>query len=231
MGHLAERYSHAQREGAALAYLDHGMRPARLVREALAAGRLTYDGEPVPACDMPESTILTNVTRLKNRRAGKVQSELAQLPARDAAEALKRALAAMTEQEIRALQRQKIGKRDPERIRQLARAAREIAAIPDRADPATVKPGEKIPGTQQTAGGKTTGGLAGAILAAAGQTRPRGNAREVPAPDVPTYSRDEGQGHGVRTPAHEQHHDHEHSSDGEPGSWASDQVGAISTSA
>jgi hypothetical protein len=188
MGHLAERYSHAQREGAALAYLDHGMRPARLVREAMRAGRLTYDGEPVPACDMPESTILTNVTRLKNRRAGKVQSELAQLPARDAAEALKRALAAMTEQEIRALQRQKIGKRDPERIRQLARAAREIAAIPDRADPATVKPGEKIPGTQQTAGGKTTGGLAGAILAAAGQTRPRGNAREVPAPDVPTSS-------------------------------------------
>jgi hypothetical protein len=230
MGHLSERYTHEQREAAALAYLDHGMRPARLVRDALKAGKLTYNGEPVPAVDMPESTILTNVTRLKNRRAGQVQSELAKQPARDAAEALKRALAAMTEQEINHERRRKIGKRDPERIRQLARAAREIAAIPDRADPNPRTPGKRDPETGALSnGGATSGGLAGAILSAHGQgpQRTRSNAGQTAAPETPSREKatTETEAHAQR--ASEADHDQTQDGDGVPGSWASEQASAL----
>jgi hypothetical protein len=179
MGAFAAKYTADQREAVAIAYVDLGMRPARRVCEAAAADALRLNGEPVGTFTIPETSVLDLARKLRQRRAGQVSSELAKAPARDAAEALKRALANMTEQEIRAEQRKRIGKRDPEKIRQLARAAREIAQIPDRADPKPNRIGEKIPGTQDVAGGKTRGGLAGAILQAASPAFQRARGRET----------------------------------------------------
>jgi hypothetical protein len=68
-----------------------------------------------------------------------------------------------------------------EEIRQVARAAREIASLPGLDDPAPVAPGLRTPGTGHKDSGMTRGGLAGMILAA--HERSRGAQPEVdPAP-------------------------------------------------
>jgi hypothetical protein len=230
VGIFDQKYTAAQREAAAIAYVDLGMRPAARVVAAAAAGALRLGEEPVPACDMPEATVRDLARELRNRRAGKVKSETAAMPARDAAEALKRALAAMTEQEIAAERRKRIGKRDPERIRQLARAAREIAAIPDRADPNPRTPGRRDPETGgMTNGGATSGGLAGAILSAHGQgpQRTRGNAGEVTAPETPSREKATTEKATHAQQASEASTQEGSGEGGVPGSWASEQASTV----
>jgi hypothetical protein len=143
---------------------------------------------------------------------------------------LKRALAAMTEQEINHERRRKIGKRDPERIRQLARAAREIAGIPDRADPNPRTPGKRDPETgRMDNGGATSGGLAGAILSAHGQgpQRTRSNAGQTAAPETPSSSKAHVETHTQAQQASETTSAQGTEGEGVPGSWASEQASAL----
>jgi hypothetical protein len=230
VGNFDPKYTAAQREAAAIAYVDLGMRPAARVVAAAKAGTLRLGDEPVPACEMPEATVRDLARELRNRRAGKVKSETAAMPARDAAEALKRNLAAMCEQEIAAESRRRVGKRDPERIRQLARAAREIAAIPDRADPNPRTPGRRDPETgAMSNGGATVGGLAGTILKAHGQgpQRTRGNAGQTAAPETPSSSKAHVETHTQAQQASETTSAQGTEGEGVPGSWASEQASAL----
>ncbi len=57
-----------------------------------------------------------------------------------------------------------------EALRQVARALRELAAIPGPNDPRPPAPGAKINGVRN--GSETRGGLAGKILAASRETAP-----------------------------------------------------------
>jgi hypothetical protein len=231
MGHLAEKYTRQQREAMAVAYVDRGIKPASRVVEAAARGELVLDGDTLAPFDTSEGTVRDVARKLRNRRAGKAKSAVAAMRGHDGPAALKRRLLAAADQELAVEENKRRGRRDIPRLQQIARMAREASAIPEPGDPVPVKPGEKIPGTKQTAGGKTTGGLAGAILAAAGQTRPRSNARDVPAPDVQTRNTTHGEETSVRTPALEQQHASSSEQQGGPGSWASEQVGALSPGA
>jgi hypothetical protein len=71
----------------------------------------------------------------------------------------------MIDLELATEERKRNGKRDLERIRQLGRAAREAAALPELNGPRPPSPGSKAAGSNPT-----SGGLGGAILKAHGTT-------------------------------------------------------------
>jgi hypothetical protein len=127
---LERRYTDQQRDAMAAAYVDLGIRPASRVAELAQAGELELHGEKVEPFTTFEATVRTEAKRLRNRRAGKVRSEMAKLPAQDAIEAMRRRLVTAWEQEMSCLERRKPGNRDTEQIAKLARVAREIRAIP-----------------------------------------------------------------------------------------------------
>lgn len=230
MGHLAEKYTTAQREAMATAYIDRGIRPARRVVEAAARGELVLDGETLEPFPTSEGTVRDVARKLKNRRAGKAKSAIAQMRGHDGPAALKRRLLAAADQELAVEEGKRRGRRDIPRLQQIARMAREASAIPEPGDPIPVKPGEKIPGTQQTAGGKTRGGLAGAILQAAGE--PRVSTRTGGTGRAPAQETTHNTTHGSEEDAHaQQTQDQQQQAgtqqQGSPGSWASDQVAAL----
>ncbi len=161
---FVEKYTHEQREAVAQAFIDRGIRPATRVVDQAKAGELTYNGRKLEPFDIPEATVRDCARKLRQRRAGEVKSKLIGEP--DAVQQLKNRLLAMVEAEITAEQRKKDGKRDGEHLRQLARALREAAAIPDRTAPKPKAPGSNAGGERE--GGDTSGGLAGDIMRAAG---------------------------------------------------------------
>ena len=94
---------------------------------------------------MPVNTVRDCARKLKARRAGKLKSDAAMLPARDAVEALRRRLVSLADREMRVAERQKRGTVQPETLRQIARAVREIAAIPGIDDARPIHPGSTTP--------------------------------------------------------------------------------------
>jgi hypothetical protein len=164
MGKFAEVYTHEQREAAAIAFLDLGIRPAGRVVDMAAAGTLKHNGKPLEPFKMPEATVRDCARVVKKRRAGELASKVADDP--DAVQILKKRLLSMADLEIAAEERKKDGDRDHEKMRQLARALREAAAIPDKGQPRPKPPGSNLGGERE--GGDTSGGLAGPILKAAG---------------------------------------------------------------
>lgn len=166
MGKFAEIYTHEQREAAARAYVDLGVKPAHVVSAKAAAGELEYNGRKLDAFTMPAATVRDCARVMRKRRAGELASKAIDEP--DAVYQLKRRLLSMTEAEITVEERKKEGTRDGERIRQLARALREAAAIPEKGEPRRPVPGQRDPKTGEHDGGRTDGGLAGAIKKAAG---------------------------------------------------------------
>lgn len=216
-------YTPQQREAIAAAVVDHKIPPKRVVVLA-QAGELTFDSESLPPFATNINTVRDFARKMRARRAGKIKGDLAGLAPRDAVESLRLRLLNVVEQELRAEEVRKRGNRDPERIRQFARAAREIAAIPARDDPRPVQPGQKIPGTQATNGGRTRGGLAGQILASAGQGA-RVETRETSTAQDVHHTPTDGGEHTARSPEPSEH-EHTHG-DVEPGAWASAQVARI----
>jgi hypothetical protein len=107
-------------------------------------------------------------------------------------EALRRRLVNAADAGVSELERARRGKGgvDFERLRQAARAVREIAAIPGPGEPRPPAPGATVNGVRD--GGATRGGLAGEILRAhrqrsqpepaASEERPRVEAPEQPSP-------------------------------------------------
>lgn len=161
---FVEKYTPAQREAAALAYEDRKVRPARRVSELAAAGALEHNGQPLAPFKMPVNTVRDLVRDLRKRRAGLKSSELAKQPPRDAVEALRRRLVNLADRELAHEEKRKPGDVEPEKLRQLVRVVRELAALPGPADPRPPAPGQRQNG--QRNGAETKGGLAGDILAA-----------------------------------------------------------------
>lgn len=178
------RYTPDQRAAIAIAYVDRGIRPARAIVELAAAGELTFEGKKLPAFTTNTGTINAFSAKLRRDRAGIGPSRIASLPAREAIEELRRRLVTMADRMLSAEETRAPSKVDPERLRQIARAIREAAAIPAQNEPATVKPGHR-----NATGGRdsahTRGGLAGDIMRdALGDDRSPAQSVETPVSET-----------------------------------------------
>jgi hypothetical protein len=154
------KYSDAQRDAIAHAYNRRNLRPAGRIERLAAAGELRAEsGELLPAFAIPASSVRDIARAYRAKAAGLARSQLARSP--DAVELLRRRLIAATDAELqrieRAQQRRQPLRNSAELLRALARAAREIAALP-------------AAGSQQRSAAperRAPRGLAGAIAAAA----------------------------------------------------------------
>jgi hypothetical protein len=159
-----ERYTEAQREAVARAYVDRHIRPARAVAELARRGELeSVDGERLASFEIGESTIRSFAGLLRRRRRGEVRSNLAAASPRDAVEALRVRLVNAADAGLAAVerrQRREHGKTDWEELRQIARAVREISSLPDPSEGRSTAPGLRDPSTGERRGGQTRGGLA-----------------------------------------------------------------------
>jgi hypothetical protein len=164
---FAEKYAHEQREAVGFARVERNLKACEVV-ELAAKGALTFNGRPVEPFEIGENYVRSIGSRYKARRAGRITSDLAKVPPRDAIEALRVRLVSVADQELTALERSKVGERDMERHRQITRCVREAAALPGPKDPRPAAPGANTHGQENRVGGDTAGGLAGSILAAAG---------------------------------------------------------------
>jgi hypothetical protein len=161
-----ERWTDEQRSAVAVAVVERGLSAATVAALAAAGDLKGADGNRLEPFPMPATSVRTYVARYRKKRAGGVDSPLAELPHRDAVEQVRRRFANVIAAELEHLEAQKAGKRDLERLRQLKRAAREWAALPDRTEPRPVKPGARAEGKRQ--GAETKPGpdtIAGRILA------------------------------------------------------------------
>ena len=193
-------YTDEQRDAIERATVDRGLSGAEVARRC-KTGELQPGLEPF---DIPPNTVRDFKRKALSRRRGTERSELADQPATEAIEALRKRLVSAADLELEMVERQQRGLRSgpgsakrqedhdsalrrAERMRQIARAVREAAAIPIPGTSTTV-PGRHNPKTNSTEGGKPGDRtLAGGILAAhTGQTR-----NGKPAPDsVPPTMRD-----------------------------------------
>jgi hypothetical protein len=143
MPHIQTRWTPEEKEAIGLALVDGGMTAKEAVNAA-AEGLLRAHGQILPPFGpMPPATALDCARKLRLRRAGRAAGQIDKLPVRDVVEGVRLALARMLHGEITAMERTKPGKRDVERIRQLARAARELQALVDKDAPAPPSPGSK----------------------------------------------------------------------------------------
>lgn len=214
---IEAKYSAAQREAIATAYVDRGVRPASRVVQLAAEGKLTLDGETLDAFDTRIGTVRDAARKLRLRRAGSAHSATVKADPRDAVEALRRRLIALADRELAVLENRRRGTVDPERLRQIARVVREVAALPGPSDPRPPTPGRSNATTQRT-GAETTSGLAGSLLKAAGMAAPRVQTREGKT------ARDLHHTQGTRDSSSAAAHAHEDAPEQqqgeEPGAWA-----------
>ena len=220
------RYTPEQREALATAYEDRRIRPARRVVELAAAGELAPGLAPFEVLG-GENTVRDFALKLRKRRAGEWTSELAKQPPRDAIESLRRRLVNVCDEMLHAIEQTPADKRDPERVRQAARAIREAAAIPGPTDPTPPRPGHRKDNDGVRREGVTrTSNPAGALLAAhrGDGTDPAINAQHEPAPETPSadgtlHGREHGSAANPTPPAPINATD-----DPTPGEWARAEI-------
>jgi hypothetical protein len=223
----AAKYTAEQRDAMAHAFEDRGIRPASRVVALAAEGKLTVDGRRVDAFDCNENTVRDEASKLRRRRAGDRRSKLIAETPRDSVEALRRQLVSLTDRELAALKRRKAGTVSGEQLRQIARAVRELAAIPGPDDPRPVAPGARTPGTGERESQRTTGGLAGQVLAAHSRTAGPGR---VETGETAAQDGLQRQGDERDTGAQRSTHDTGEQSGveaGAPGAWARAQGEAV----
>jgi hypothetical protein len=215
------KYSHAQREAIASAWNDRGVRPARRVVELARAGELTdAAGDKVPGFEIPEGTIRSLARHARRRRRGEIRSPLSEAGPRDAIEIIRRRLVNMIDGEMAVQERKRPGSRDPERIRQLARAALEAARLPGPTDPRPSSPATRGPDGKQLEG-IAKGGLAGPMMR---DLRSNGAGSE-PAQNTPPLHHAGGEGDGTGTaPPFERA---EGQAEMSPGALTSERVAAL----
>lgn len=201
---FTSQYTPEQREAFISAALDRNM-PGKRVSELAAAGELTTpDGTKLDPFSVPANTVASAKRNAKKRRMGKSVSQLAQAEPRDAIEALRRRLINVADAELKHLERQKIGSRDPERLRQIGRCVREFGAIPGPKEARKPAPGTKRNGEREQ--GDTKGGLAGDLLKAH-RTQTATSGKGKPRHDDATH---EEHGHiGAQETQHEEHAEQE----------------------
>lgn len=212
------RYTNAQRAALAHAYEDRRIRPAARVVDMAKRGELEHQGEPLEPFDTNANTVRNFARDLKRRRRGEKTSQLADVEPRDAVETLRRRLVNIADGELTAMEDQKAGTRDPERLRQIVRAVREIAALPGPKDPRPAAPGQRKDGHRD--GGETKGGLAGTLLAehrrSHGAAQPKAGDETAQNAAPHADQNGEGEGTGDREAQRSEHETDEESS--EPGS-------------
>ncbi len=167
MSPFAQRYTEQQREALAVAFVDERIRPAQRVAELAASGKLKVGEQRVEPFEANADSVRHFARVLRKRRTAVERSELLTASPQRAVEVLRRALITVTEFELRRIERQQADPAAPpvpgETLRQLARAVREIAALPGPADERPPAPGEKRDGVR--VGGETRGGLAARAIA------------------------------------------------------------------
>lgn len=223
-GAFEEVYTDEQRDAMAEAYLDRGIRPARRVVALAQAGELAPGLAPFTVHGK-EGTVRDLASKLKKRRAGKLASDVAQLPPRDAIEGLRRRLVSAIDHELAAIekaQRKASGKAavDPERLRQIARAVREAALIPE---PGRIAPAATQPKEAGKRSSVTKGGLAGQILADV----ERGTSGA--AHDLPSTSATNGGTHEAQLAADDATDGGSGDMAESPGGWVREQIDALPT--
>lgn len=202
------KYTDEQRDAVGVAVTDRGLSAPEVVRRA-AAGELRPGLAPFT---MPVGTVRDLKRKVLQRRQGDIKSGITDVPHHEAVDTLRKRLLSAAELELAWVERlQRRAARLPrphegeepesgrieddaaaarraDRLRQVARAVREAAAI---AVPTTnrqpTKPGAHDPDTGATAGSRSTDGpktLAGGILAAHVADR-------VPAPADPEPATDD----------------------------------------
>jgi hypothetical protein len=214
VAHIAPKYTVEERDAMGIGMVDRGM-SAHEVKAAAEAGLLERpDGTRLPPFEPPVASIRHYARVVKQRRAGKASSEAAKLPPRDAVESVRQRLIRMVDLELAFEERKRNGKRDLERIRQLGRAAREAAALPELNAPRPPSPGSKAAGSNPT-----TGGLAGAILKAHGTGRV-----SAPAQDLPSTEPTGDTGHARGEAQYEPTSSSTHQRAGAPGEQQSERA-------
>ncbi len=180
---FVSKYTEQQREALAGAFVDDGVRPANRVVEMAALGKLEVRGQRVEPFEAHPDSVRHFARVLRKRRANADTSELLAAPPQRAVEILRRRLVALVEMETQRIERQQADPAAPpvpgEVLRQLARALREIAALPGPTDERPLAPGEKRDGVR--IGGETRGGLAARALALHRERRRETDEREQPS--------------------------------------------------
>jgi len=212
---MADKYSAEQKDAAAFAYEDRGVRPARRVVELAAAGELEHNGEKLPPFQITQDMVRWSASQLRKKRAGLAKSVLTEVPTRDAVEAFRRRAVSYVDHEMAALERRqkhgRTGPKDHDVMDRLIRMAGRIAALPDRDDP---RPNPVPP---KHAGGvdidKTLGG---SILAANQKQGPRRGASQ----DTAKAENGGAAQHAAAGPTEAQ-------ADDWPGAWMREQMGRL----
>lgn len=123
MAGFSSTYTDEQRAAVATAYLG-GIRPAQAVADLAARGELVHGGKRLPAFEVRAGYVRSVSSELQRRRLGLARSGFDQPTPRDVWESILARAARVAEAEIAALEMQREGKRDIERLRKLVQAAR-----------------------------------------------------------------------------------------------------------
>jgi hypothetical protein len=186
------KFSADQCDAAAEARVDRGL-TLRRVTELAATGDLELRGRKVPPFEISTSYVRDLAARLVRQRTGRAVSPLADQPAPDAYEALRRRLVNLSDALLRAEEKKKPATVDPERLRQIARAVREAEQIKG------AQGGTPPPRTSRDEQGKQhlperSGGLTGTIMRDL-----RSNERREAAQNVPPLHHAHGDREGTGT--------------------------------
>lgn len=226
MSTFQAKYTDEQKDAIVAAYLDQGIRPARKVCDLAAAGKLGL--EPFT---ITQDMVRWAARRERQRRVGKITSQLAQQPPRDAIEAMRRRLVNLTDALLKDAER-KAGRKehDPKRLTEIARCLREIAAIPGPNDARPVKPGDKIPGGGGAKNGeRTRSGPVAAMLAELQHERvhPAKTVQTGTAPPTPNRKQSEDGRSEARASHNAATHGEHDDENARPDSWARSQVAGL----
>jgi hypothetical protein len=164
---LVSRYTLWQRDAIVMAYTLTDATAGRVVQLA-ASGELEHPaGARLGPFEVPENTVRSIARRERIRRAAaQAAVPLVDQPPRDAVERLRQRLIVGVDVELTRIEIEQAagGRVTGEELRQVARAVRELTAIPGPTDPRPPAPGAKRNGVRY--GSETRGGLAGKIMAA-----------------------------------------------------------------
>lgn len=133
MSQFPAKYDDDQRAAIVQTGVDRGVRPIRRIAEMAAAGELSYEGESIAPFKIPEPTVRDIIDRAKKRREGKLVTELAARPPRDAIEVMRRRFFSLADHELRRIEATHKRTKKPIDARltaQLIRIVRETAALP-----------------------------------------------------------------------------------------------------
>lgn len=226
-----EKYSEQQRGAVQQAWGDRNIRPAHRIATLAAEGELTYDGDLVEAFRIPHQTV-SDIGRRYLRRREKHQQQLAaQQEPKDSVEMVRRRLAIVIDEQLAYVERRQRANKHAtvtgEEIRQIGRAARELAALPgpNGEAPLTRKPGAHDPTTKRTPDKVTTGGLAAQILRA-NEPKPLATAQTDPTPQ-PNINRDQQDSRPNTLTANTTTKDQTDTPSDDPGVFVREQIAAL----